>query len=514
MKNWLRHCLRKATQTDERVAARRGFLYKLAALIVTTAALPFTAGARAATAAISVADLASLQRKLSGRILPRTAQDYEIWRLSMMWQVLKANRYPDLLVQAANEADVIVAVKFARAHSMKIAVRCGGHSWCHSAMRDGGMLLDISSLRDVSVDADTRTAAVQPAINGREFAALLEPYGLAFPIPHCGMVPLSGYLLGGGLGWNGESWEGMACFSVNAVEIVTPDGELITADAQNHTDWFWAARGAGPGFFGVVTRYHLQLYPLSKAITTSTYIWPLKHLREVVEWWTEVSEDLATNVEIIFLMATAPDAVFEQCQGDSQGKVCIVSATAFADTPEQAKSALAPLADSPLREQCVIRDEYQPSPYKVLFDWDDAAFPRERVVADTLWSNDKPVEVLSAVWEHFKAVPSPNTTVICQLRPKPREFPDAAYSLRAPTYIASYANWKDPENDAINTQWLRDAMRLMEPFTIGHYVNESDLAADTKRSVNSYSPQNWQRIQQLRKQYDPDSLFHTYIGLE
>jgi hypothetical protein len=175
---------------------------------------------------------------------------------------------------------------------------------------------------------------------------------------------------------------------------------------------------------------------------------------------------------------------------------------------------LSPLADGPLAEQCVLRDEYQPSPYKVLFDWDEAAFPRERVVADTLWSNDKAVEVLSAVWEHFKTVPSTKTTVMCQLRPNPREFPDAAYSLRAPTYIASYANWKDETDDEVNTAWLRETMRLMEPFTIGHYVNESDLAADTNRSIRSYSPKNWKRLQELRKRYDPDNLFHTYIGLE
>jgi len=509
----IKYWLQSSTRSWLTSIPRRGFLRKLAAMLFGSSTLSVLSVPQLVTAATNVADLNALQSQISGQLLPRNDEQYEIWRLSMMWQALKHHRYPDFIVQAANQDDVIAAVKFARQHNIKIAVRCGGHSWCHSAMRNGGMLLDISSLRAVTIDPEGRTAAAQPAINGRELTELLEPHGLAFPVPHCGMVPLSGYLLGGGLGWNGESWEGMACFSVRAIEIVTPEGELITANDQDHTDWFWAARGAGPGFFGVVTKYHLQLYPASRAITTSTYLWPLKHMKEVVAWWTEVSETLATEVEIIFLLASAPEAIFEQCQGDSHGKVCIISATAFADTAAEAKALLSPLAEGPLAERCVLRDEYQPSPYKVLFDWDEAAFPRERVVADTLWSNDKPVEVLSAVFEHFKSVPSPKTTVICQLRPKPRDYPDAAYSLRAPTYIASYANWKDAVEDEINTEWLRKAMRLMEPFAIGHYVNESDLAADTNRSIRSYSPANWQRLQSLRKQYDPTNLFHTYIGL-
>ena len=513
LKRWLHRCREQSRRAMVNIGSRRRFLTRIATALLSSTLVALIPAKRGAIAATNI-DLVQLKNAISGRILMRADSDYEIWRLSMMWQVLKADRYPDFMVQAANEADVIAAVNFAREHGIKIAVRCGGHSWCHSAMRDGGMLLDISSLRDVSIDAPARTATVQPAVNGRELVKLLEPHSLAFPIPHCGMVPMSGYLLGGGLGWNGESWEGMACFSVTAIDIVTPDGTLITADAEHHAEWFWAARGAGPGFFGVVTKYHLQLYPLSRAITTSTYIWPLQHMPAVVEWWAQVAETLAVNVEVIFLLASAPDAVFDRCKGDSNGKVCIISATAFADTPEEAKTLLAPLADGPVDEHCLVRDEYQSSPYQVLFDWDDAAFPRERVVADTLWSNDKPVSIFSAILDHFKTVPSPNTTVICQLRPIPRDYPDACYSLRAPTYIAAYANWKDAAHDRVNTAWLREAMRLMEPFTIGHYVNESDLVADTARSVKSYSAENWTRLQNLRSQLDPDGLFHNYPGLE
>ena len=248
LKRWLHRCREQSRRAMVNIGSRRRFLTRIATALLSSTLVALIPAKRGAIAATNI-DLVQLKNAISGRILMRADSDYEIWRLSMMWQVLKADRYPDFMVQAANEADVIAAVNFAREHGIKIAVRCGGHSWCHSAMRDGGMLLDISSLRDVSIDAPARTATVQPAVNGRELVKLLEPHSLAFPIPHCGMVPMSGYLLGGGLGWNGESWEGMACFSVTAIDIVTPDGTLITADAEHHAEWFLGSTRSGSRIF-------------------------------------------------------------------------------------------------------------------------------------------------------------------------------------------------------------------------------------------------------------------------
>ena len=131
-------------------------------------------------------------------------------------------------------------------------------------MRDGGLLLDLSRLTAVEVDAEAMTASVQPGCRGDALVAALAEHDRFFPAGHCPGVGLGGYLLQGGYGWNGRV-HGPACMSVEAIDVVTAEGEPVRADAQQNSDLLWAARGAGPGFFGVVTRFHLRLQPRARA---------------------------------------------------------------------------------------------------------------------------------------------------------------------------------------------------------------------------------------------------------
>ena len=158
-----------------------------------------------------------------------------------------------------------------------------GTSWQGTSVRDGGMLIDLSRLTDVRVDPDSRTASVQPGGRGRELNNLLEPHGLMFPTGHCPGVGIGGFLLQGGWGWNSRLL-GPACMGVDAVEVVTAEGELIRADATQHSDYLWAARGAGPGFFGIVTRFEIRAHPRPAAMLGSGYVYPLALLDEVLRW--------------------------------------------------------------------------------------------------------------------------------------------------------------------------------------------------------------------------------------
>ncbi|MCA1843502.1 MAG: FAD-dependent oxidoreductase, partial [Actinobacteria bacterium] len=189
------------------------------------------------------------------RILWRGEPGYEAARSAAVWNARKPSRFPDVIAMATSEQDVVEAVSYARGEGLSLAVRAGGHSVCASAVRDGGMLLDLSALTSHSVEPESRTATVQPAVQSRALARALGSHGLAFPVGHCGSVALGGYLLAGGLGWGMRLW-GPACRSLERVEVVTADGTLITADDAHNSDLLWAARGAGPGFFGVATRFH------------------------------------------------------------------------------------------------------------------------------------------------------------------------------------------------------------------------------------------------------------------
>ena len=220
---------------------------------------------------------ADLQSRIAGRIIDRRHQDYEeVWKQT--WNQLRPERYPDLIIQAANDRDVVEAVKFARENRLKVAVRGGGHAWCATPLRKGGMLIDLSRLVEVKIDPGARTAAIQPFISNQDLMRQLEAHQLAFPIGHCPQVKASGYLLSGGIAWNASLW-GPATLSVTAVEMVTAEGRLITADAHHNHELFWAARGAGAGMFAVATRFHLKLYSRPPAIHSSTYYYPLSNLR-------------------------------------------------------------------------------------------------------------------------------------------------------------------------------------------------------------------------------------------
>ena len=202
-----------------------------------------------------------LNEKISGDVIAEDHEDYAARLRSLTWQLRKTNRQPDVIVQAESVDDVINTVKFAGRNGMKVGIRTGGHSWVSSAVRDGGVTLDMSRFRDLEINADNNTAVVGPAIYARELLAVLGRQDLAFPTAHCSTIPMGGYLLGGGQGWNWGSWGGAASNSVLGLDVVTAQGELVHVDANHYTDLLWSARGSGPGFPAVVMNYHLKLYP-------------------------------------------------------------------------------------------------------------------------------------------------------------------------------------------------------------------------------------------------------------
>jgi FAD/FMN-containing dehydrogenase len=230
----------------------------------------------------SAKEWGELRRRIKGDVHTIHSAGFPAVRDEMVWNALKPDRSPDVIVRVKGDLDVVEAVHFARENGLKLAVRGGGHSWGGLALRRGGMTIDLSALSKSEINASARTAVIQPAISNRELARRLGEFGLAFPIGHCPTVKASGYLLNGGMSWNMSRW-GPACLSVQAIEMVTADGKRIRADATENSDLFWAARGCGPGMFAVATRFYLKCYSLPKAITVSTYYFSLHDLKEAAD---------------------------------------------------------------------------------------------------------------------------------------------------------------------------------------------------------------------------------------
>jgi FAD/FMN-containing dehydrogenase len=457
-------------------------------------------------------DISRLQSRVEGKVASREQHEYgPLWEAN--WNQLRPQRHPEVIVQVASDRDVVEAVKFAGESGLKVAVRGGGHAWCGTPLRKGGMLIDLSRLTEVKIDPVARAAAIQPIISNRDMMRLLEPYQLAFPVGHCPQVKASGYLLSGGIAWNAGHW-GHGCLSVTGVEMVTADGRLLTANADQNQELFWAARGAGAGMFAVATRFHLKLYPRPQAIHSSIYYYPLSIMREAAQWFSGAIETMPRNVEMTLFLVSAPADLAERCRSDN-GKLCMITATVFADTRQEASDTLAVLERCP--HQSLRKTVAEASTFESLFAVSGSMWPEfRRSKVESMWSNSSPAELLGAIGGHFIASPSPETLVLFALYPGwakgvPPQ-PEMALSMAARVYGGPWTMWEDPTGDVANIEWHRKCCEILKPLVCGRYLGESDIIDDHSRAEQAFSPAHWKRLQELRARYDPTGLFHGLFG--
>ena len=222
---------------------------------------------------------------LAGKIYYKGDSGYEIYRRGSVWNARKPNRFPNAIALAENVNDVIAAVKLAKQRGWQVGTRSGGHSWTASHTRDNAILINLSRMKELSVDAKARIATVSPSWLGDAFNKVLaEQYQLMFPAAHCPRVGLGGFVMCGGHGLNSRLW-GPGCANLQAVDVVTANGELIHADENKNSDYLWAARGSGPGFFGVAVRFYLNLHPLPTVRKMSTYLFPPDVIDDLLTWF-------------------------------------------------------------------------------------------------------------------------------------------------------------------------------------------------------------------------------------
>lgn len=449
---------------------------------------------------------------VEGTVVRRGDENYELWRRSMVWHKSKPDRYPDVIIQASSEKDVIAAVQFAAKNNLKVAVRSGGHNSTGSSLRDGGVCIDLSSLNDVQVDVTRQIARVQPGARSIQLTLEAGAKGFSFPVPHCPTVGLGGFLMGGGIGWNYTHRGGFACLSIDAAEIITADGNRVIASAHQNPDLWWAVRGAGPGFFGVVTRFHLKLYPAPTTILSSSYIHPLDGLETVTTALDKLIELMDDRVEVITLFMHSPDAPPEAPPEES--KICFVTVFAFADSADEARSLLAPFAQSALAKQSVAKVENEEFSFQGLYNFFSPATVGGRLgryAVDNVMT-DEPGKVLHALADHFRRTPSSGNHVLAAYGMNLEARDDSCLSSIANHYVGCFAIWDNEEDDDFNFHWLDETLPLMDPFSKGHYINEIEARRHPERIRECFSAVNWQRIQDLRRKYDPDGVFHTYLG--
>lgn len=438
-----------------------------------------------------------------GTLVRRGERGYEGARRAAVWNGRLPDRKPDLIALAASERDVARALQVAGREGMRIAIRSGGHSWAGNHLRDGGMLIDVSGLRGVEIDAESRTARVQPGLAGNELVAELERHDLFFPAGHCPGVALGGYLLQGGFGWNGRV-HGPACMSVEAIEAVTADGERVRADASENPDLYWAARGSGPGFFAAVTAFHVRLYRRPQVVANALFTFPIGCLDEVFAWAHEVAPRVHRETEMMLFIH----------RGDGGAPEIALTGPTLVDDEGRAREALAVLAGCPARSRVAIDLPYAAATMPDLYAGAHASYPDgSRYAVDNMWTHAAHADLAPLLDRAAATIPEAPSHLLWMnwgpgRDPAPTR-PEMAFSIEDDTYIALYGVWADRADDAVNTAWPAELMRAAEPHASGIQLADENLAERPARFIEA---DRMLRLDALRAEWDPEHRFHPWMG--
>ena len=430
-------------------------------------------------------------------VIHRGSSGYEQARRATCRNKHLPDLFPDVIVQASNEADVVSAVRLAADNGWKMGIRSGGHSWSCNHVREGGMLLDLSRLDDVTIDEQAMLATAGPGRRGNDLDAMLAELDLFFPVGHCQGVGLGGFLLQGGFGWNSRAL-GLACESVLAIDYVDADGELRHASPDENADVYWAARGSGPGFFGVITRFHLRLYRRPAVIGARLGVYPLGKFEEILRWCHQVGPDVPTSVELMWVVSPRLPATGEP------GLLLIVGV--FADTVEQAASDLSFLQSRP--DGADLFTPFEQMPLATLTRETMSHYPDDHYhVVDNMWTHASADELLPVLDRIRADLPgAPSHFIWMNWSPK-RARPDMAFSLEDEVYMALYGLWANPDDEARVTGWVLDGIEALAPYSSGIQLADENLA---RREAPFMADLHRQKLETIRRDRDPQGRFHTY----
>lgn len=436
-------------------------------------------------------------------VLERGAPGYEDARRGAVANGLVPERHPAVIVQALSDEDVAAAIALARQRGLRVTVRSGGHSWSGSHLREDCLLIDLAHMTRVEVNVEAMTAVVEPGIRGSDLSRLLDEHDLFFPTGHCTGPGIGGFILQGGFGWNSRAI-GPACMSLEAVDVVTADGELVRADATQNEDLFWAARGAGPGFFAVAVRFHVRLTPRPAVCMANIYLYPLELLEEVMSWARELGPSTPRTMELMVFM--------RRDLFGHPGPVLMVNGPVLADSHEQA------VADSRILESCPVLDSAleAAAPRYAVTDVgqlvrgsDDFYPPGRRFVADNMWTSAPVDDLLPGLWRIAETIPaSPSHMMWMHWGPPEPPRPDMAYSLEDDVYIALYGVSARPDDDVRHAEWVTARMGEMEHLATGIQLADENLA---RRPMPFVAPENLRRLREIRTRRDPTGLFHEWM---
>ena len=443
--------------------------------------------------------LRALQGRLRGPLIRPGDAGYDEARAIQNGLI---DRRPALLVRCSGAADVIQAVDFAREHGLLLSVKGGGHNVAGNAVNDGGLVVDLSSMRGVHVDPTIGTARVQGGATWGDLDRETQVFGLATPGGVVSTTGVAGLTLHGGMG-HLRSPHGLSLDNLLSVQIVTADGRLRTASADEHADLFWAVRGAGSNF-GVVTSFEFRLHPVGPEVMLCAPIYALEDGPRVLPRWRDyiaAAPDAFTPLAVFW---SGPPGFPEEVVG----KPILILAGVYAGSVDEGERVA-----RPLRELArPLLDLSGPMPYTVVQSAFDPFFAKGLLY---YWKSTY-VEALSdalldALCQLAAARPSPRTTMDIwpQTGAAGRVGADeTAFGRRPPYMVAFESTWTDPQETDANITWAREAYASMQRFAAGGiYLNFPGFGEEKEALVRAAYGANYERLRRLKAQYDPTNLF-------
>jgi FAD/FMN-containing dehydrogenase len=435
-------------------------------------------------------ELERLRRSMRGEVVLPDSPAYADGR--SVWNGVVDKR-PALIAYCVEPADVVAALAFVRSTGLVLAVRSGGHNVAGNSVCDGGVVIDLSRMKQIAVDPERRVARAEAGLNLGEFDTATQAYGLATTMGVNTDTGIAGLTLGGGFGKLGRRF-GLACDNLIGAEMVTADGRLVRASSTENPDLLWGLRGGG-GNFGIVTSFEYSLHPVGPMVLAGSVTYPEAQARDAFRFYHEFSRNAPDELSADAALAT------------SLGERVFSISVCYSGSIEEGERVVAPL----FGHGHPVQARLGAVPYLQVQSAGDTTFPRgRRYYWKAQFLREIPDAALDAFVDTYANAPSPTAlAVLQQVGGAIARVPvtATAYAARNAGYDCfPIAIWDDPQDDDANIRWARAMWSAMRPFSDGAvYVN--NLGDEGEERVQAAYGPNYQRLAALKAKYDPQNLF-------
>jgi hypothetical protein len=490
---------------------RRSFVTSAVSALTTAAIVPWqnvlaatdSAGEVPATGAagkqlvLKPSDLDDLRGSLRGQLLVPGQEGYDAAR--KVWNGA-FDRRPAVIVRVAGGADIRQAVQFARANNLVVAVRGGGHSLSGQSASEGGLLIDLSQLKSVSVDPLTQRARVESGVLLGQYDKEAQAFGLASTAGTVSHTGVAGLTLGGGFGRIARKYA-LACDNLTGAELITADGNFVKVSEEENPNLLWGLRGGG-GNFGVVTSFEFRLHKVDPIMYGGSYVLPFANGRKLLRAYADFIGGASDEMYAGLAIVPTPN-----------GRVAVLD-VCHCGTKAAAEKEIAQLR----KLGKPLQDGLAPTPYVKLQNRDDGNFPHGRgYYIKSGFVRTLTPKVIDTVVDFLDANPLPTgiVNIVHQGGAIARVKPDAtAFWNRAAEHsVMLIGFWDDPKAGAAPMQWVRTGWKGVEPLTDGFYINEVSNEDPAHRIQENYGG-NYSRLASLKKRFDPTNVFHMNANIK